>query len=52
MGVVQVGPTHFEEPEELIQIADRLMYEAKQHAHRDGRHHWHFEGKNDALKNR
>ncbi|MBO6826619.1 MAG: GGDEF domain-containing protein [Sneathiella sp.] len=52
MGVVQVGPTFFEEPEELIQIADRLMYEAKQRAHRDGQHHWHFEGKNETVKNR
>ncbi len=45
IGVVQVGPTHFEEPEELIQKADAMMYEAKQKAHRDGGHHWQFEGK-------
>ncbi len=51
IGVVQVGPTHFEEPEELIQIADRLMYEAKQKAHRDGQHHWQFEGKENSPHN-
>lgn len=45
IGVVQVGPTHFKEPEELIQNADAMMYEAKQKAHRDGGHHWQFEGK-------
>ncbi len=51
MGVVQVGPTVFEEPEELLQIADKLMYEAKREAHRDGAHHWHFEGKTTTVKN-
>ncbi|MEH6405067.1 MAG: GGDEF domain-containing protein [Sneathiella sp.] len=51
MGVVQVGPTKFEEPEELIRIADLLMYEAKQRAHADGGHHWHFEGKSGSPKN-
>jgi len=52
MGVVQVGPTEFEEPEELIKIADLLMYEAKQQAHVDGGHHWYFEGKKDSPKNK
>lgn len=47
MGIVQVGPTNFEEPDELIHKADMLMYEAKQHAHRDGAHHWHFEEGSD-----
>ena len=45
MGVVQVGPNFFEEPEELIQKADALMYKAKERAHNDGKHHWEFEHK-------
>ncbi|WP_415234960.1 GGDEF domain-containing protein [Sneathiella sp.] len=45
MGIVQVGPKIFETPEELIKIADGLMYKAKERAHRDGKHHWEFEGK-------
>ncbi len=51
IGVVQIGPTYFEEPEELIQVADRLMYEAKQRAHRDNKHHWQFEGKENSPHN-
>lgn len=52
MGVVQVGPTKFEDPEELIRIADLLMYEAKQRAHIDGGHHWYFEGKKNSPENK
>ncbi|WP_169566533.1 GGDEF domain-containing protein [Sneathiella limimaris] len=51
MGVIQVGPTHFEEPEELIKKADAMMYEAKQRSHRDGQHHWQFEGKLGSPEN-
>jgi len=51
IGVVQVGPTHIEEPEELVQMADKLMYEAKKRAHVDGQHHWHFEGKENSPRN-
>lgn len=47
MGIVQVGPTNFEDPDELIQKADKLMYEAKQRAHGDGAHHWQFEEGSD-----
>lgn len=52
MGVIQVGPTYFEEPEELIQKADEMMYLSKQRAHRDGQHHWQFEGKENSPVNR
>lgn len=51
MGIIQVGPTRFEEPEELIEKADKMMYAAKQRAHRDGQHHWQFEGKANSPEN-
>ncbi|MEH6474274.1 MAG: GGDEF domain-containing protein [Sneathiella sp.] len=52
MGIIQVGPTVFEEPEELIAKADEMMYLAKQRAHRDGQHHWQFEGKTKGPENK
>jgi len=52
MGIIQVGPTVFEEPEELISKADQMMYQAKQRAHQDGQHHWQFEGKSKGPVNK
>jgi len=52
MGIIQVGPTFFEEPEELIAKADQMMYEAKLRAHQDGHHHWQFEGKENSPENK
>ncbi|GLQ05004.1 GGDEF domain-containing protein [Sneathiella chinensis] len=43
MGVVQAGPIHIDEVEELIRKADMLMYEAKKRARVDGAHHWQYE---------
>lgn len=51
-GIIQVGPTHFEDPEEIIEKADKLMYQAKQRAYQDGAHHWQFEGTENSPENR
>lgn len=51
-GIIQVGPTHFEDPEEIIEKVDQLMYQAKERAYGDGGHHWQFEDREDSPSNR